>query len=143
MDNQGLFLFVFISGLVAVGFLCFVLIKIIDFIYKVKDKILRKKYPELFALIDDVHDFGQEICRRHNATVPKLIKEIDAIEAELKYLPKWQVEIKNKKLEELRQKLYEAKLSSKADDEEYAKRKKVVHEYVEKNNLTFAKKWGW
>lgn len=143
MDNQGLFLLLFIGGLVAVGFLCFVLIKIIDFIYEVKDKILRKKYPELFALIDDVHDFGQEICRRHNATVPKLIKEIDAIEAELKYLPKWQVEIKNKKLEELRQKLYEAKLSSKADDEEYAKRKKVVHEYVEKNNLTFAKKWGW
>lgn len=143
MDNQGLFLLLFIGGLVAVGFLCFVLIKLIDFIYKVKDKILRKKYPELFTLIDDVHDFGQEICRRHNATVPKLIKEIDAIEAELKYLPQWQVEIKNKKLEELRQKLYEAKLSSKADDEEYAKRKKVVHEYVEKNNLTFAKKWGW
>ena len=68
-----------------------------DFVYKVKDKMLRKKYPELFALIDDAHDFGNEACRRHNATVPKLIKEIDAIEAELKYLPKEQVEIKNAK----------------------------------------------
>ena len=143
MDNQGLFLFVFIGGLVAVGFLCFAIIKIMDFVYKVKDKMLRKKYPELFALIDDVNEFGHEACRRHNATVPKLIKEIDTREEELKYLPKWQVEIKNKKLEELRQKLYEAKLSSKADDEEYAKRKKLVSEYVEKNNLAFAKKWGW
>jgi ABC-type phosphate transport system auxiliary subunit len=75
--------------------------------------------------------------------VPKLIKEIDAIEAELKYLPEWQVKFKNQKLEELRQELYEAKLSSKADDEELAKRKKLVSEYVEKNNLAFAKKWGW
>lgn len=143
MDNQGLFLFVFIGGLVAVGFLCFAIIKIMDFVYKVKDKMLRKKYPELFALIDDVNEFGHEACRRHNATVPKLIKEIDTREEELKYLPKWQVEIKNKILEELRQELYEAKLSSRADDEELAKRRKVVSEYVEKNNLTFAKKWGW
>ena len=143
MDNQGLFLFVFIGGLVVVGFLCFAIIKIMDFVYKVKDKMLRKKYPELFALIDDVHDFGHEACRRHNATVPKLIKEIDAIEASLKYLPREQVEIKNEELEELRKELYEAKLLSKADDEELAKRRKVVREYVEKNNLTFAKKWGW
>lgn len=143
MDNQGLFLFVFIGGLVTVGFLCFAIIKIMDFVYKVKDKMLRKKYPELFALIDDVNEFGHEACRRHNATVPKLIKEIDTREEELKYLPKWQVEIKNKILEELRQELYEAKLSSRADDEELAKRRKVVSEYVEKNNLTFAKKWGW
>ena len=118
MDNQSLFLLLFIGGLVVVGFLCFILIKIIDFAYNVKDKMLRKKYPELFTLIDDVHDFGKEICRRHNATVPKLIKEIDAIEAELKYLPEWQVKFKNQKLEELRQELYEAKLSSKIDDEE-------------------------
>jgi regulator of replication initiation timing len=143
MDNQGLFLLLFIGGLVVVGFLCFAIIKIMDFAYKVKDKMLRKKYPELFALIDDAHNFGCEACSRHNATVPKLIKEIDAIEAELKYLPKEQVEIKNEKLEELRQKLYEAKLSSKADDKEYAKKKKLVSEYVEKNNLAFAKKWGW
>ena len=143
MDNQGLFLFVFIGGLVVVGFLCFAIIKIMDFVYKVKDKMLRKKYPELFALIDDACDFGHEACRRHNATVPKLIKEIDAIEAELKYLPKEQVEIKNAKLEELRQELYEAKLSSDADNEELDKKRKVVREYVEKNNLTFAKKWGW
>jgi ABC-type phosphate transport system auxiliary subunit len=143
MDNQGLFLFLFFGGLVVVGFLCFAIVEIIGFIYKVKDKMFRKKYPEFFALLDDVHDFGCEVCRRHNATVPKLIKEIDAIEAELKYLPKWQVEIKNKKLEELRQELYEAKLSSKADDEELEAKRKVVREYIEKNNLTFAKKWGW
>ena len=123
--------------------MCFILIKIIDFAYEIEDRRLRKKYPELFALIDDVNDFGCEVCRRHNETVPKLIKEIDTIEAELKYLPKWQVEIKNKKLEELRQELYEAKLSSNADDEEFANKKKLVSEYVEKNNLTFAKKWGW
>lgn len=143
MDNQGLFLFLFIGGLVAVGFVCFAIIKIVDFAYEVKDKMLRKKYPELFALIDDVHDFGCEACRRHNATVPKLIKEIDTLEAELKYLPKEQFEIKSEKLEELRQELYEAKLSSDADNEELDKRRKVVREYVEKNNLTFAKKWGW
>ena len=143
MSNQGLFLLVFFGGLVVVCLLCFILIKIIDFVYEVEDRRLRKKYPELFALIDDVNDFGYKICRRHNEIVPKLIKEIDTIEAELKYLPEWQVEIKNKKLEELRQELYEAKLSSKADDEELANKKKLVSEYVEKNNLTFAKKWGW
>ena len=143
MDNQGLFLFVFIGGLVVVGFLCFILIKIIDFAYSVKDKMLRKKYPEFFALLDDVHDFGHEACRRHNATVPKLIKEIDTIEASLKYLPREQVEIKNAKLEELRKELFEAKKASQADDEELEAKRKVVREYVEKNNLTFAKKWGW
>ena len=143
MDNQGLFLFVFIGGLVAVGLFCFVAIKVMDFVYKVKDKMLRKKYPELFALIDDVHDFGHEACRRHNATVPKLIKEIDTIEASLKYLPREQVEIKNEELEELRKELFEAKKASQADNEELEAKRKVVREYVEKNNLTFAKKWGW
>ena len=141
--NEGLFVLIFFMGFVVLGFVAYGISEAILLIDKLKKKKLRKKYPELFALIDDVYDFGHESCSRHNATVPKLIKEIDRIEAELKYLPQWQVEIKNKKLEELRQSLYEAKLTSKADSEELNKKRKLVSEYVEKNNLKFAKKWGW
>lgn len=141
--NEGLFMIVFIAGLVALGFIIYGISEAIFFIDKLKKKKLQKKYPELFTLIDDALDFGHESCRRHNATVPKLIKEIDRIEEELKYLPQSQVEIKNKELEELKQKLYEANLASEADDKEFARRKKLVSEYVEKNNLKFAKKWGW
>lgn len=130
-------------GFIVLGFIAYGIGEAIVFIDKLKDKKLRKKYPELFALIDDVKDFMHESCKRHNATVPKLIKEIDRIEAELKYLPKEQVEIKNKKLEELRQELYEAKLITQADDEEIKRKKKLIREYIEKNNLEFAKKWGW
>lgn len=141
--NEGLFVLIFFMGFIVLGFIAYGIGEAIVLIDKLKKKKLRKKYPELFALIDDVCDFGHESCSRHNATVPKLIKEIDRIEAELKYLPQWQVEIKNKKLEELRQDLYEAKLASKADSEELNKKRKLVSEYVEKNNLKFAKKWGW
>ena len=141
--NEGLFMIVFIAGLVALGFIIYGISEAIFFIDKLKKKKLQKKYPELFALIDDALDFGHESCRRHNSTIPKLIKEIDRIKEELKYLPQSQVEIKNKKLEELKQELYEANLVSEADDKEFARRKKLVSEYVEKNNLKFAKKWGW
>ena len=99
--NEGLFMIIFTVGLVALGFIIYGISEAIVLIDKLRDKKLRKKYPELFALIDDVKNFGHESCKKHNAIVPKLIKEIDRIEKELKYLPKWQVEIKNKKLEEL------------------------------------------
>ena len=141
--NEGLFLIIFFGGFIVLGFVVYGISELIFLIDKLKKKRLRKKYPELFALIDDAYNFGHESCCRHNATVPKLIKDIDRIEAELKYLPQWQVEIKNKKLEELRQELYEAKLASKADSEELNKKRKLVSEYVKKNNLDFAKKWGW
>jgi hypothetical protein len=141
--NEGLFIVIFFMGFIVLGFIAYGIGEAIVLIDKLKKKKLRKKYPELFILIDDVCDFGHESCSRHNATVPKLIKEIDRIQEELKYLPQWQVEIKNKKLEELRQELYEAKLASKADSEELNKKRKIVSEYVEKNNLKFAKKWGW
>lgn len=141
--NEGLFVLIFFMGFIVLGFIAYGISEAILLIDKLKKKKLRKKYPELFALIDDVYDFGHESCSRHNATVPKLIKEIDKIEAELKYLPREQVEIKNKKLEELRQEFYEANLITQADDEEFKRKKKLVREYIEKNNLEFAKKWGW
>lgn len=141
--SDGLFMIIFIVGLVVLGFIVYGIGEAIVFIDKLKNKKLRKKYPELFTLIDDALDFGHESCSRHNATVPKLIKTIDRIEEELKYLPQWQVEIKNKELEELKQELYEANLVSDADDKEFARRKKLVRDYVEQNNLEFAKKWGW
>ena len=143
MKEDILFTVAFFGGLATLTLFIFVMIKITDFIDNIITKRREKKYPEFFALVKEINDRGNEICRKHNAVVPDLMKKIDRIDAELKYLPKEQFEIKSAELEELRQQLYTANAETNEREKALNEVREKAHNYVKVNDLKWAKRWGW
>lgn len=143
MKEDILFCIVFGLGLGAVALLTFVGVKASDLIDKVITKRREKEHPELFRLIYLCNAMSDEMCREHNATVPHLIKRIDRLVAELKYLPADQLEERTVELESLRQDLYKAKRESDKRQDELDEMKAKVGAYVREHNLKWAMRWGW
>lgn len=143
MKEDVLFCIVFGLGLGAVALITFVGVKVSDLIDKVVTKRREKEHPELFRLIYLCNAMGNDMCQEYNATVPHLIRRIDRLVAELKYLPAEQLEERTAELETLRQKLYEAKRESDKKQKELDKIREMAHKYVKENNLKWAMRWGW
>ena len=143
MKEDILFTVVFFAGIGAFALLTFIAVKISDLIYNIVSKRRERQYPEFFELLKEVNEKGDELCREHNAVIPGLIKKIDQITAELKYLPAEHFEKKTAELEELRQQLYEANAKSDNKQKELSELRAKAHNYVKENNLKFAQKWGW
>lgn len=143
MKEDILFTVVFFGGLAALTLFIFIMVKITDFIDNIITKRREKKHPEFFILVKEINDRGNELCRKHNAVVPILMQKIDRIDAELKYLPKEQLEIKSAELEELRQQLYKAKAETNEREKALNEVREKAHNYVKVNDLKWAKRWGW
>lgn len=143
MKEDLMFCVVFGLGLGAVALLAFVGAKTSDLIDKIVTKRREKEHPELFRLIYLCNAMGNDMCQEHNATVPHLIKRIDRLVAELKYLPADQVEERTIELESLRQDLYKAKREYDKKQDELDEVRCKVRAYVREHNLKWAMKWGW
>lgn len=132
------------AGVVAfVAIFVHVIDKIIGWYYDRQDAKRRLAHPELYQLFDAVKEKGNECSRWYNNEIAPRKKQIDAILQKLDYYPAKIREQKEQELEELRNTIYLAEITEKVLREEKQELCKKIREYINKKNLTWAKKWGW
>ena len=128
----------FIGGL---ALLCFVIWKVMDFIYSRKDKKHHKEHPEFFRLRDDYVAKANRACNFHNKTIISYIRKIDGMMKEADYLPREVINQHEGKIEELRSQLFAAKSVEKGYNNMAQEARKKVAEYVRANNIKWAGDW--
>ena len=132
---------------VAIGAFFYVVIfatdRIAGWYYTRQDNKRRQAHPELYWLLDAVDEKGNECIRWHNNEIIPRKKQIDGILQKLDYYPAKIREQKEQELEELRNAIYLAEITEKVLREEKQELCEKIREYINKKNLTWAKKWGW
>ena len=122
---------------------CYIISKVIDWRYDSKDKKRRAEHPELYRLFDEVEEKGAECCHWYNNEIASRKRKVDAILAELPYCIAEERATKEQELESLRASIHTATIIDNKLESELAELRKQVKEYVEQNNLEWARKWGW
>lgn len=134
--NDGLiFVCCFFGGLVL---LCFVICKVMDFIYNQKDKKYHKEHPEFFRLSEDFSEKANIACRFYNKEIAPRKSKVDYM---LKDEPYWPQEVRGQKMEEvekLRCEIYTAECMYKGLNKETDEARQKVVDYVQTHNI----KWG-
>ena len=128
----------FVGGL---ALLCFVICKVVDFIYNQKDKKHHKEHPEFFRLRDDYIAKANRACNFHNKTIVSYMRKIDGMMKEADYLPREVIKKHEEKIEELRSQLLAAKSVEKGYDKMAEEAREKVVEYIRANNIKWAGVW--
>lgn len=66
MNGGLIFVFCFFGGL---ALMCFIVVKVMDFIDKRNDRKRHKEHPEFFRLYDDYDEKGNIACRFYNSEI--------------------------------------------------------------------------
>lgn len=128
----------FVGGL---ALLCFVICKVMDFIYNQKDKKHHKEHPEFFRLRDDFSEKANIACRFHNKEITPRKCKVDYM---LKEEPYWPREVREQKMEEvekLRREIYTAECMYKGLNKETDEARQKVVEYVQAHGFKWAGVW--
>ena len=128
----------FVGGL---ALLCFVICKVMDFIYSQKDKKHHKEHPEFFRLRDDFGEKADMACNFHNKEIAPHKRKIDYM---LKEEPYWPQEVREQKMEEiekLRREIYYAEDTYKYMNRETENARQRVVEYVQTHDIKWAGVW--
>ena len=137
--NDGLiFVCCFFGGLVLV---CFALCKIMNFIYKRKDKKHHKDHPEFFRLREDFSEKANTACRFYNREIAPLKHQVKTMLEEEPYWPREVREEKLEELEEIRCKIYAGECMYRGLNKEIEEARKKVVDYVQTHNIKWAGVW--
>lgn len=127
-----------IGGTILVSF---IVSKIMDFIYKRKNKKRHEEHPEFFRLRDE---FGEKVdvaCNFYNKEISPRKCKVDSMLKEEHY---WPQEVREKKMEEiekLRCSIYTAEWMYKGLNKETQEARQKVVEYVREHNIKWAGDW--
>lgn len=138
MNGGLIFVCCFFGGLILV---CFVLCKIMNFIYERKDKKHHKEHPEFFRLRDDFSEKANTACRFYNNEIAPRKSKVDYM---LKEEPYWPREVREQKMEEvekLRREIYTAECMRKGLDKDTQEARQKVVDYVQTHNIKWAGVW--
>ena len=103
----------------------------------------KQAHPNLWVWFEECDEAGAEECRWYNAQIAPLKKKVDAILREWDYYPTDTKSKKEEELENLRKAIESAnKVYTVMHNKTEAIRTKI-HNYVEENDLEWARKWGW
>ena len=137
--NDGLiFVCCFFGGLVL---MCFALCKIMDFMYKSKDKKHHKDHPEFFRLREDFSEKANTACRFYNREIAPLKHQVKNMLEEEPYWPREVREEKLEELEEIRCKIYAGECMYRGLNKEIEEARKKVVNYVQIHNIKWAGVW--
>jgi hypothetical protein len=117
--------------------------KVVEHYYTKQDAKRRREHPELFRLFDECREKSDESIRWYNNEIAPRKREVDAILKTIDYLPKKQRAQEEDRLEEIRDRIYLAKITRKVLEEELEEIKNKIRKYVVDNNVEWAKKQGW
>lgn len=129
----------FIGGMFLLGF---ILCKLVDFIYKQKDKKHHKEHPEYFRLYNDFSDKANTACRFHNTEIAPRKRKVKAMLEEEPYWPREVYEQKMEEVEKLRREIYTGECMCKGLDKETQEARQKVADYVRKHNIKWAGDWN-
>ena len=131
-------------GLVAVAFggtwLCCAIAE------RIRTNIEQKRkaqHPHLWELFEEVDEKSKASTKHYNRNVAPVKREIESILRTLDYWPLYIRRQKEEELESLRLRLYAQEIEYKVLTAEDAEIRKEIREYIDNNNLEWAKKWGW
>ena len=126
-----------------VALFCYITDKLIGWYYDRQDAKRRLAHPELYRLFDEVNEkVGEGIRWRNNEIYPKK-KQVDFILAELPYCISEERVKKERELEDLRIAIHTATMIDGVLESELQELRNKVKEYITKNDLEWARKWGW
>ncbi len=103
----------------------------------------RAEHPELFKLFEAVGERSTMSCRWYNKEIAPRKRKIDTILKEWDYYPAKTKSEKEKELEELREAIELATVTHKIINDELRELQMQVKEYIDRNNVKWAKEWGW
>lgn len=133
---------------------CVVLVLLMGAFIWVVDKILcahytkreakrKAQHPQLYELFNQVNTKSTESTRWYNKEIAPRKREIDAILKEWDYYTAETKRQKEQELEELREAIELATITKKIIEDELRDLRMQVREYIVRNNVEWAKEWGW
>lgn len=128
-----------IGGTILVSF---IVSKIMDFIYKRKNKKRHEEHPELFRLRNEFSEKADIKCNWYNKEISPRKCKVDSMLKEEHY---WPQEVREKKMEEvekLRREIYIAECTYKGLSKETQEARQKVTDYVQKHNIKWAGDWS-
>lgn len=103
----------------------------------------KAEHPQLYQLFNQVDTKSTESVRWYNKEIAPRKREIDAILKEWDYYTADTKRTKERELEELREGIELATVTKKIIDNELRDLQEQVREYIDRNNVKWAKSWGW
>ncbi len=117
--------------------------KVIGAHYTKREAKRKAEHPQLYELFDQVNAKSTESVRWYNKEIAPRKREIDAILKEWDYYTADTKRKKEQELEELREGIELTNITRKIIDDELQDLRAQVREYIERNNVEWAKDWGW
>jgi hypothetical protein len=111
--------------------------------YTKREAKRKAEHPQLYALFNQVDTKSTESVRWYNKEIAPRKREIDAILKEWDYYTADTKRKKEQELEELREAIELAGVTRKILDDELQGLRMQVREYIDRNNVKWAKEWGW
>ena len=109
-----------------------------------RTEVKRKQtHPDLWVWFEECDEAGHAQCVHHNSKIAPLKRKVDAILSEWNYYTEETKSKKEIELEELRKDIeaHEVVYAELCEKTEAIRTK--IHNYVEENDLEWARKWGW
>lgn len=103
----------------------------------------KQAHPDLWVWFEECDEAGHAQCVHHNSKIAPLKRKVDAILSEWNYYTEETKSKKEIELEELRKDIeaHEVVYAELCEKTEAIRTK--IHNYVEENDLGWAREWGW
>lgn len=115
----------------------------ISLCYDVTEKKRKKAHPQLWVWFDEINETQSAEVHYHNDNITPLRNQIDRILANWNYYPTETKSQKEEELETLRKRMEAHMIVYKTMCAETQKIRDKIHNYVETNDLKWARDWGW
>ncbi len=116
---------------------------IVNLCFTVAENKRKKAHPQLWSWFAEIDNTMRKEVNYHNDNITPLKRQIDAILANWSYYSADTRSQKEKELEELRKELEIHEAVYCAMSAETQKIRDKIHNYVEENDLEWARQWGW
>jgi hypothetical protein len=121
--------------------ICFIIAKVMDFIYKRKDRKHHREHPEFFRLCEDFNEKAKIARRFYNSEIAPRKSKVDYMLKDVSYWPREVRELKMEEAEGLRREIYIAEATRKRLNKETDEARQKVADYVHANNIKWAGDW--
>lgn len=117
--------------------------KVIGAYYTKREAKRKAEHPQLYELFDQVNTKSTESVRWYNKEIAPRKREIDRILKEWDYYTADTKRKREQELEELREGIELATITKNIIEDELRDLRMQVHRYIDRNNVEWAKDWGW
>lgn len=132
-----------VALVLTMGLFIWVTDKVMGAYYTKREAKRKAEHPQLFELFSQANAKSTEHVHWYNKEIASRKREVDAILKEWDYYTADTKRKKEQELEELREAIELATVTEKIINDELRQLRAQVCEYIERNNVTWAKDWGW